>query len=89
MYDTVAENSGNNVADAIYRRLDRAIERLRMFPESGVPHPDRDIRYRSVTVASWSIWYSWNSAIREVEIVRILHGRMNPDGHLPDDLPPA
>jgi toxin ParE1/3/4 len=61
--------------------LHRRFALLSQFPETGRRRPDVGRRYRSVTQGSHVIFY--RVTVKEVVIVRVLHGRMSAARHLP------
>ena len=63
--------------DEFHRRFDQ----LARFPEIGRRRLDVGRRYRSVPQGSHVIFY--RVAARHLVIVRILHGRMSAERHLP------
>lgn len=63
--------------DALHRRF----EQLQRFPRAGRRRTDLGSSYRSLLQGSHVIFY--RTTAKAVVIVRILHGRMSPQHHLP------
>lgn len=69
-------------ADSYTATLHRDIARLRDFPELGTPYASRHGNFRKLPSAHHLIFYLVNE--RTVEIVRVLHKRMDVAGKLKD-----
>lgn len=78
-----SENYGDEQADRYLAAIDEAIKRLCEDPLLGVDFGDAQIGYRRLRVARHRVFY----VIRgdRIEIVRILHERMDVDRQLDED----
>jgi toxin ParE1/3/4 len=67
-------------ADNYVRTLDNDMQRLREYPELGAPHPTRLANFRKLASGHHLIFYLLDG--QDIEIVRILHERMDVDDKL-------
>ncbi len=73
------EHWGEEQADHYIHDLDNAFQALAAMPEKGRPCDDIREGYRRHTVGKHLIFY--RQTVKGIEIVRILHQRMDPDLH--------
>jgi toxin ParE1/3/4 len=73
------ESWGADQADEYLDELEQAISRLASIPEVGVSRELVRAGYRVLFVNDHAVYY--NVASNPVRIVRVLHGRMDPDNH--------
>ncbi|WP_417480877.1 type II toxin-antitoxin system RelE/ParE family toxin [Maricaulis sp.] len=78
IWDYSADRWDQAQADSYLRRIQAAMAGLCDFPETGRAVDDISPGYRVLSVEAHCIFY--RTSTDAVEIVRILHGRMDPQG---------
>jgi toxin ParE1/3/4 len=68
-------------ADRYLEELDRGLARLVADPGIGTDRQGVRNGYRVLFIKRHAVYYKCNS--REIEIIRVLHGQMDPEIHLP------
>jgi toxin ParE1/3/4 len=74
------EQWGELQADKYLDELDSGIRKLADNPESGLKRDHVRAGYRALIVGSHAVYYTVTPDT--VHIIRVLHGRMDPDRHL-------
>ncbi|WP_218079614.1 type II toxin-antitoxin system RelE/ParE family toxin [Anthocerotibacter panamensis] len=74
---------GRDQRNSYLARLDKSFQRLAEEPERGRPYDEIRAGYRKYHVGRHLIFY--REAQDSIEIVRILHDRMDIETHLSDD----
>ena len=74
------ENWGEAQADRYLFQLEECCERLVEHPELGRPRDELRRGYRSLLEGSHLIIYRYH--LDRIEIIRVLHRRMDPERHL-------
>lgn len=77
---TASRNGGEAQADKYLDELDSGIKRLAYNSDLGIQRDHVRDGYRVLFVASHAVYYTVTSTT--IHIVRILHGRMDPERHL-------
>lgn len=80
IWDYTAAAWGLDQAEAYITTLRRDMERLREFPELGAEHPSRHAKFRKLPSGHHFIYYVVSDAT--IEVVRVLHERMDVVRHL-------
>lgn len=81
IWNYTAKAWGPDQAEAYVSTLRRDMERLREFPELGPLHPSRVGNFRKLPSGHHMIYYLVST--ESVEVVRVLHERMDVTRHLP------
>ena len=81
IWDYTVERWGPDQADAYVRDIQRAIERAAANPRVGKPCDEVRSGYLKLATGSHVIFYR-NETHRAIDVVRILHQRMDIDRHL-------
>lgn len=74
------EEWGEAQADRYLAEIEAGIRRLQQHPELGKNRDDIRRGYRSLQVNRHILYYRVTPSV--IRIVRVLHARMDPDGHL-------
>ncbi len=80
IWDYTAEHWGIDQAEAYIRLLQGAIETVASDPRKGRPCDEVRVGYRKYSAGSHVVFY--RSIKAGIDIVRILHGRMDFERHL-------
>lgn len=80
IWDYTQERWGAQQAEIYVREIQAAIERVADDPRRGRDRDDVAMGYRSYAIGSHAIFYRTRSA--GVDVIRILHQRMDPSRHV-------
>ena len=80
IWDYTAQAWGLDQAQSYVLTLQRDMERLREFPMLGAAHPSRHATFRKLPSGHHFIYYL--VAETAIEVVRVLHERMDVSRHL-------
>lgn len=80
IWDFSEERWDGRQAEKYIRELQTAIERIAGDPERGRGRDDVRAGYRSYSIGGHAVFYV--SRARRVDVIRILHQRMDPSRHL-------
>ena len=80
IWSYTAEAWGVEQADSYTRSLQNDMARLHDFPDLGTPFPARSGHFRKLPSGHHLIFYQTDG--HEIEIVRVLHERMDFEGRL-------
>lgn len=73
IWDFISAQSGTAQADAVLRRIEKALKRLERFPHLGRSRPEYGPNARSAVQESWIIYYDLIREERSILVARILH----------------
>jgi plasmid stabilization system protein ParE len=76
LLEHLTDKAGARVARKYEQLIQKAVVRLRRFPESGSPRPELGEATRIVIVDPYVIFYDWLPEQETALILRILHGRI-------------
>ena len=77
-----ADQWGENKADAYLRGMDTVFQRLADNPKLGTARPDIAAGYRSIPSGKHIIFYTLSPDDQYVNIIGVLHARMDVQSHL-------
>ncbi|WP_280212185.1 type II toxin-antitoxin system RelE/ParE family toxin [Nocardia cyriacigeorgica] len=81
IYDYTCDRWDHDQAETYLREIQHAIERAAANPRIGRPCDDIRSGYRRLTAGSHTLYYRLTPA-GQVDVVRVLHQRMDVDRHL-------
>lgn len=73
IWDFISAQSGRARADAVLRRIERALKRLEQYPDLGRSRPEYGPNAHSAVQESWIIYYDLIQEERSILVARILH----------------
>jgi toxin ParE1/3/4 len=74
---------GDDQADTSIREIHAAFLRLAETPFLGMARPDIHVGYRSLPVQQHIVFYTLTDDAAFVNVIGVLHARMDMHGHLP------